>query len=148
VEDASHAAEKGLLSLLLAGGEPASTIRQELAPSDFADPVVRSVVEAVYEGSADAEAVDAAALLDRVAGGPEAALLTELSVLPEALVDGERLCDDYIRTVRRSRIEVRIRELERAIEAAEMTNSDDELLSLVAERQELARRLTELQAPR
>jgi chorismate mutase len=43
---------------------------------------------------------------------------------------------------------MRIRELERAIEAAEMTNSDDELLRLVAERHELARRLTELKAPR
>jgi DNA primase len=148
VEGASVAAQKGLLSLLLAGGAPAETIRSELSPSDFEDPVVRAVVEAAYEGDGGEEPIDAAALLDRMGGPEEAALLTELSVIVDALTDGERLCADYIRTIRRSRIEGRIRELERAIEAAEMTNSDDELLSLIGERQELARRLTELTAPR
>jgi DNA primase len=148
VEAASRAAEKGLLSLLLTGGAPARVVREELEPSDFVDPVVRSIVAAVYEGDAVEGPIDTAALLDRVEGAEEAALLTELSVLSGGVADGERLCDDYIRTVRRSRIELRIREIERAIEAAEMTNSDDELLTLVAERQELARRLTELKAPR
>jgi DNA primase len=148
VEEASIAAEKGLLGLLLAGGAPARAVREELKPEDFEDPVVRAVVRAVYEAGGPGESVDAAALLDRVGKAEEAALLTELSVLSDGLADGERLCDDYIRTIRRSRIEMRIRELERAIEAAEMTNSDDELLKLVAERHELARRLTELKAPR
>lgn len=147
VEAASLAAQKGLLTLLLAGGVPAEVVRSELEPEDFEDPLVRSIVEAVYEESGSG-AIDAAALLDRIADPPAAALLTELSVISDALSDGERLCADYIRTVRRSRIEGRIRELERAIEAAEMTNSDDELLSLIGERQELARRLTELTAPR
>jgi DNA primase len=144
VESAALAAQKGLLSLLLAGGAPAEVIRSELSPVDFEDPIVRSVVEAAYQEYGAGEPIDAAALLDRVGGPEETALLTELSVIVDALTDGERLCDDYIRTIRRSRIEGRIRELERAIEAAEMTNSDDELLSLVGERQELARRLTEL----
>jgi DNA primase len=148
VEDAKAAAEKGLLGLLLLGGTPARVVREELSPEDFEDPIIREVVRAVYEAGPSEEPVDAAALLDRVGGSEEAALLTGLSVAPDGLADGERLCDDYIRTIRRSRIEMRIRELERAIEAAEMTNSDDKLLRLVAERHELARQLAELKAPR
>jgi DNA primase len=148
VEDASLAAEKGLLSLLLCGGAGSRTVREELSPSDFEDPVVRSIVRHVYEGTEPGRPIDTASLLDRLGDAREAALLTELSVVPEGPADGERLCDDYIRTMRRSRIEVRIREIERAIEAAELTNSDDTLLTLIAERQELARRLKELAAPR
>lgn len=146
VEDASLAAQKGLLGLLLAGGAPAEAVRNELSPADFEHPVIRSIVEAAYQAAGADGSIDAAGLLDRV-GTEEAALLTELSVLSEGLTDGDRQCGDYIRTIERTRIEVRIRELERAIEAAEMTNSDDELLTLIAERQELARRLTELTVP-
>jgi DNA primase len=146
VEGAVAAAEKGLLALLLAGGAGAATVRREVEPGDFEDPIVRSIVEAIYEEREPGEDVDAAGLLDRIAGEEQAALLTELSVFPGNTDDGEVLCGDYIRTLRRSRIEVRIRELECAIEAAEMANGDDELLALVAERQELARQLSELTA--
>ena len=58
--------------------------------------------------------------------------------------NGGRVCDDYIRVIRRSAIEAEIAEVDREIETAEMTGDEEKLLTRVAERQELARRLSEL----
>ncbi len=141
IEGAEFTAQKGLLSLLVAGGREAGRIRGELEPSDFSDPVARSVAERVWTAI---DAVDVAALLTAIESPDEARLLTELAVLPPPGRDGARLCDDYIRTIERSRIGERIRSLDLAIQTAEMTESDDRLLVLAAERQDLARRLREL----
>jgi hypothetical protein len=142
--DATSAAERGILGLLLAGGEAAERTRRLLSVDDIGDGVVRSLVLRVFEESEPGEPVDVAALLDRVGSPEEAALLTELSILPVTDVDGARLCGDYIRIVKRTRIEARVRAVDRAIETAEMLGNEDELLSLAAERQDLARRLREL----
>ncbi len=142
IEEAGLAAQKGLLSLLVSGGESAERVRAALKPSDFADTTARAVAELLW----DAGEVDVAALLSGVEGRDETTLMTELAVLAPSVRDGARLCDDYIRTIERSRVEERIRALDREIETAEMTRSDDQLLSLVAERQDLALRLRELTA--
>lgn len=142
--DAASAAERGILGILIAGGEAAERVRGLLAPDDIGDGALRSLTERILEETSPGARVDVAALLDRVGSPEEAALLTELSVLPPVDVDGVRLCDDYIRIVKRTRIEARVRAVDRAIETAEMLGNEGELLSLVAERQELARRLREL----
>ena len=141
IEAAELAAQKGLLSLLVAGGSEAARIRKELEPDDFGDPVARSLAERFWHAPG---AVDVAALLTSIESREEARVLTELAVLAVPGGDGARLCDDYIRTIERSRIDRRIRSLDDAIEAAEMTESDDRLLALAAERQDLARQLREL----
>jgi DNA primase len=141
IEGAEVTAQKGLLSLIVAGGGEVGRIRSELGPSDFSDPVARSVAERIWVAEG---AVDVAALLTAIEDPEEARLLTELAVLPSPGRDGARLCDDYIKTIERSRIGERIRSLDLAIQTAEMTESDDRLMSLAAERQDLARRLREL----
>jgi DNA primase len=140
IEGAKVAAQKGLLSLLVSGGEAADRVRASLSPSDFADGVVRAVAELMW----DQTEVDVAALLSKIEGPDEAALLSELAVSAPSDRDGVRLCDDYIRAIERSRIEESIRSLDREIETAEMTRSDERLLALAAERQGLALRLREL----
>lgn len=141
IESAELSAQKGLLSLLIAGGPEAVRIRSTLDPRDLTDPAVRSLAERIW---ASAGAVDVAALLTSIGSPDETRLLTELAVLPASGRDGARLCDDYIRTIERARIGERIRTLDLAIQTAEMTESDDRLLALAAERQDLARRLREL----
>ncbi|MFH1502020.1 MAG: DNA primase [Candidatus Eisenbacteria bacterium] len=142
IEEAALAAQKGLLSLLVCGGEAAARVRASVSPSDFANAPARALAELMW-GEDEA---DVAALLSRVKDRDEAALLSELAVLAPSHRDGARLCDDYIRTIQRSRIEERIRSLDREIETAEMTRSDERLLTLAAERQDLALRLRELTA--
>lgn len=144
IEDASSAAQKGLLAYLLAGGETARRIWDALDVTDFTDPVIRSVIERITVRGEPGRPVDVAGLVDEIEVPEAVRLLTELSVAPPSDEDGAAACDDYIRTVKRSRVEAEIKAVERAIETAELTNRDDELLSLAAKRQELARRLTEL----
>lgn len=139
---AELAAQKGLLGILLAGGGEAARVRKELSPSDFTEPMLRGLVEKLLaEGSS---AVDVGAFLDRLETPEEAAVVTGISVSVSDDDDGGRVCDDYIRVIRRSAIEAEIVEVDREIEAAEMTGDEEKLLSRVAARQELARRLTEL----
>ncbi len=140
IEDAEVSAQKGLLSLLVCGSEAAARVRNEVTPDDFSDPVARAVAALVW----DVGEVDVASLLSSVEDRDTAGLLAELAVLTPSESDCQRLCDDYIRTIERSRIKARIRSIDRAIETAEMSRSDNELLSLAAERQDLARRLREL----
>jgi hypothetical protein len=138
-DPASLAAQKGLLGLLVQGGDAARRIRGEVAVSEFADPVVRSLAERVY---AAGDAPDVAGLAQGL-GRDAASLLTEVSMAP-AEDDGPRVCEDYIRTVRRLEVEAQIRAVDDEIRAAEMTDDEARLLSGVARRQELARRLSDL----
>lgn len=140
---AELAAQRGLLGLLLSGGEAAERVRTELLPSDFTDPVLRSLAETVMGASTD---LSVAALLDRVDSAEEAAILTEITIAPSDDENGGRACDDYIRAIRRSAIEAEIAAVDREIETAELTGDEEKLLARVAARQELARRLSELSA--
>ncbi len=142
IEEAELKAQKGLLSLVVCGGAPADRIREAVTPEDFTDPVARAAAQLVWEVGE----VDVASLLSSVDDRETTRLLSELAVLTPPESDCLRLCDDYIRTIERSRIKARIRSIDRAIETAEMSRSDEDLLSLAAERQDLARRLRELAA--
>jgi len=140
---AELAAQKGLLGLLLAGGDEAARVRGELEPSDFTDPLMRALAERLM-GEEGAVTVDVRALLDRISSPEEASVITELSVAPSDDDNGGRACDDYIRIIRRSAIETEIGVVDREIETAEMTGDEEKLLARVHARQELARRLREL----
>lgn len=142
IEEAELKAQKGLLSLVVCGGAPADRIREAVTPEDFTDPVARAAAQLVW-GVGE---VDVASLLSSVDDRETTGLLSELAVLTPPESDCLRLCDDYIRTIERSRIKAGIRSIDRAIETAEMSRSDEDLLSLAAERQDLARRLRELAA--
>jgi hypothetical protein len=139
---AELAAQKGLLALLLAGGPESARVREELSVSDFSDPLLRGLAETLM---ADGDApVDVGALLDRLSTPEEAAVITEISVLPADEDDGARVCDDYIRVIRRAAIEAQISAVDREIETAEMTGDEEKLLKRVMARQELAAKLSEL----
>jgi DNA primase len=140
---AERAAQKGLIGVLLAGGDSARRVREELSLSDFTEPVLRALAEAVMAHETE-EAVDVGAMLDRLPSPEEAALLTEISVEQPDDDDGGRACDDYIRVIRRSAIEAEIAAVDREIETAEMTGDEEKLLARAAARQELARKLKEL----
>jgi len=142
IEEAELSAQKGLLSLVVAGGAVARAVREAVTPEIFSDSTARSLAERLWE----ADDVDVAALLSSLDDPEEIGLISELAVLSSDVSDGARLRDDYVRTIERSRIRTRIHTIDRAIETAEMTNSDDELLSLAEERQRLAERLQELAA--
>lgn len=139
-DPASLAAQKGLLGLVIAGGDAARRVRAEVSPSDFTDPHLRTIAERLY---AAGEEIDIAGLAQGL-GREEASLLTEVSMLPADEEDGARLCDDYVRTLRRVVVEAEIRLVDDEIRAAEMTDDEARLLAGVARRQELARRLTDL----
>jgi DNA primase len=140
---AEMAAQKGLLAALLAGGGPAQRVREEMSPSDFIDPTLRSLAERLLGESGDA---NVGALLDTIESPEGRAILTEISIVPFDEDNGERACDDYIRAIRRSAIEAEIAAVDRDIETAELTGDEEKLLARVAARQELARRLSELRA--
>jgi len=136
-----RAAEEGLLALLLAGGRHAECVRRAVRPEEFASEPARSLIGRAWE-SAGREAVDVSALIEPDDGPMVAKLVTELAMreLPE---DGGRLCDDYVRTMRRAQIEREIRVVEEEIRAAELTD-DGALMARVERRLELARELKEL----
>lgn len=137
-------AQKGLLAMLLAGGQDSARIRGELGPRDFEDPLVGALVAHVLENCEAGTRVDASALIAAFEDPACRDLIAELSVLEPEERDGARLCDDYIRTVRRAQVRAEILAVDREIESAEMTDDDAALLSCAARRQELARRLREL----
>ncbi|HYW68256.1 MAG TPA: toprim domain-containing protein, partial [bacterium] len=141
---AELAAQKGLLGVLMAGGEQARRVREELEPSDFQTPLLRGLAENLMAGDAAGEPVDVGALLDRLSTPEEAAVVTGISIAASDDDDGGRVCDDYIRVIRRSAIEAEIAAVDREIETAEMTGDEEKLLARVAARQELARKLSEL----
>ena len=97
-------------------------------------------------GEEASETLDVGALLDRLSSPEEASVITEISVAPPDDHNGVRVCDDYIKIIRRSAIEAEIAAVDREIETAEMTGDEEKLLARVQARQELARRLRELSA--
>jgi len=140
-----RSAEEGLLALLLAGGGHAERVRAAAKPDEFVSDPVRGLVARIWETPGRA-AVDVSRLIEPDDGPGVAKLLTELAMreLPE---DGGRLCDDYIRTKRRAQIEQEIRVGEEEIRAAELTD-DGALMTRVARRLELARKLEDLSGGR
>jgi hypothetical protein len=146
VDGADLRAQKGLLAMLLAGGEAARRVREEMRPDDFSDPTVRLAVETIVRTSAGSDSVDVAALISGVDDPEAATLLSELAVVDPPDRDGGRLCGDYIRVVRRSQLEGEIRAVDREIQTAELSDDEEALLLHVARRQELANRLKELSA--
>lgn len=137
-------AQRGLLATLVAGGPTALEVRRSVEPADFGEAPCRALAEKIYEILDAGAPLDVGGLLDDLDDGAVARLLTEVAVMEEAGEDSGRLCHDYIRTLRRASLEAEIRAVERAIESAEIAGDDGELLSRVARRQELARRLIEL----
>jgi hypothetical protein len=140
-EGALAEAQKGLLGLLLAGGEQAARVREELSPEDFDEGVLRALAERLLSG----DAVEVGAILS-VSSPEEAAVLTAMTVEPIDEDNGSQACDDYIGAMRRARIQAEIEAVEREIETAELTGDDEKLLSRMAARQKLALRLRELAA--
>ncbi len=140
-----RSAQEGLLALLLAGGGHAECVRAVARPDEFISDPVRGLVARIWETPGRA-AADVSALIEPEDGPGVAKLLTELAMreLPE---DGGRLCDDYIRTMRRAQIEEEIRVVEEEIRAAELTD-DGALMARVERRLELARKLEELSGGR
>lgn len=131
--------------MLLAGGSYADCVRARATLEDFISEPVRGLIERIWD-SGSRGAVDVSALIG-ADDAPEAAeLITELALreLPE---DGGRLCDDYIGTMKRARIEQEIRVVEEEIRAAELTD-DGALMARVGRRLELARMLEELSGGR
>jgi len=147
IEGAALAAQKGLLVILLQGGDAAALVAASVSPEDFEDPTLRNMAERLLSAPTG-EPVDVSALVGEVEDAAMRAVLTELSVVSTEGRDGGRLCDDYIRTVRKTKIEVEIRSVERLIRTAEMTDDQNELLTQVARRQELARQLSDLSTER
>jgi len=144
ISGATRAAERGLLALLLAGGEGAARVTSLVTTDDFADPGLRAIAGRILPGLSDGGPVDVSALVGELGDAGQGALLTELTLASGEGRDGERLSGDYIRTIRRAKIETEIKAVERRIRTAEMTDDEDELLAQVARRHELARRLREL----
>mgnify|MGYP001149042356 CR=1 FL=1 len=130
--------------MLLAGGQDSARIRDELSSRDFEDPLVGALAAHVLDNCEAGTRVDASALLAVLEDLSCRDLIAELSVLEPEERDGARLCDDYIRTVRRAQVRAEIRAVDREIESAEMTDDEAALLSCAARRQELAGRLREL----
>ena len=120
-------------------------MRAAAKPEEFISDPARGFVARIWEAPGRA-AVDVSALIEPDDGPEVAKLITELAMreLPE---DGGRLCDDYIRTMRRAQIEEEIRVVEEEIRAAELTD-DGALMALVERRLELARKLKDLSGGR
>ncbi len=145
---AHYAAQKGLLGLLLAGGEGAEYVRSHISASEFTNPDIRTLVERILAGSTSESQVDIAALIDPEDDSVPAVLLTELTVSESSQRDGSRLCDDYIGVIRKTQIEGRIRDVDKEIRAAELTGDERRATEAVVRRQELAQELSALSSDR
>jgi len=145
---AHYRAQKGLLGLLLAGGEGAECVRSHLEVDDFTNPDIRVLVERILAGSTSEDPVDIAALIDPEDDSELAVLLTELAVREQSEKDGGRLCDDYIGVIRKAQIEGRIRDVDTEIRAAELTGDERRATEAMVRRQELAQQLSALSSDR
>ena len=143
---AELAAQKGLLGMLIRSTDDARALLERIAPDEFSDPTIRSVVERISGSVSRGDPIDVSALIDDLSEDRARVLLAEISVESEAPEYGDRLCDDYIRALRRSGVRREIAEIERRIRTAEMTDDEGALISCITRRQELARRLSELSA--
>ncbi len=145
---AYYAAQKGLLGLLLAGGEGAERVRSCLEEGDFTDPGIRILAERILAGSVSEGPIDIAALIDPRDDRSLAVLLTELTVLDPVERNGGRLCDDYIGVIRKTKIEGQIRDVDKEIRAAELTGDEQRATEAIIRRQELAQLLSGLSSDR
>ena len=145
---AHYAAQKGLLGLLLAGGEGAERVRSCLEASDLTHPEIRILAERILAGPASEDPIDIAALVDPRDDRSLAVLLTELTVLDPVERDGGRLCDDYIGVIRKTQIEGQIRDVDKEIRAAELTGDEERATEAIIRRQELAQLLSGLSSDR
>ncbi|MBD3367577.1 MAG: DNA primase [Candidatus Eisenbacteria bacterium] len=146
VLSAAAEAEKGLLAIALDGGTKAQRVCESVTAEDFVDPLARSIAELALARTRAGASLDAASLVDELENEDAADLLAEIAAMEISGEDGERLCDDYIRAFRRTKLQQEIGDAERAIRSAEMAGDEDALISSMALRQELARRLAELSA--
>jgi len=142
---AALAARKGLLAIVIRGGDEAVEVAGLVEPVDFEEDGLHLVAELVLNAGSPGEPIDVAGLVGDVYDETRA-LLTEITLVPVDESDGGRLSADYIRTVRRSKIDAEIRSVERRIRSAELSGDEEELLVQVTRRQELARQLAELAA--
>ncbi len=145
---AHYIAQKGLLGLLLAGGEGAERVRSCLEASDLTHPEIRMLAERILAGPASEDPIDIAALVDPRDDRSLAVLLTELTVLDPVERDGGRLCDDYIGVIRKAQIEGQIRDVDKEIRAAELTGDEERATEAIIRRQELAQLLSGLSSDR
>ncbi len=148
IAGAHYAAQKGLLGLLLGGGEGAEQARSCLEAGDFTHPGIRILAERILAGPASEDPVDIAALIDPRDDRSLAVLLTELTVLEPVERNGGRLCDDYIGVIRKIQIEGQIRDVDKEIRAAELTGDEQRATEAIIRRQELAQLLSGLSSDR
>jgi hypothetical protein len=119
-------------------------VRELITPDDFGDPTARSLAERLLASASGDAPPDVASMIGELVGSEGGRLLAELSAECRENQNGDRLCGDYVRTIRKRQLEEEVRRIDSAIRAAEMTDDEVRLDSLMEQRQELAARLMEL----
>ncbi|MGE5173626.1 MAG: DNA primase [Betaproteobacteria bacterium] len=132
-------AEESLIHLMLKDEKIARSLRGQIRPQDFTDPLFRRAAERIFEVLRSKGALELRSLLDE--GDEELnGLLSHYAVLERVYEDPEKSCRDCVDFIKQQDPEKKIKLLSKAIQAAEARGDRAEFIRLTKEQQELSRR--------
>jgi DNA primase len=132
-------AEETLIHLMLKDASIALSIKDQMKPEDFTDPLFQRAAKRIFGALDDQGRFDTSAL---VRDGDEDLknLISHYSVLEMVYDDQAKSCRDCIDLIKQKDPEKRIKLLNKAIEEAEVRGDRAEFVRLSKEHQELSRR--------
>ncbi len=136
--------EKSILSLLIDFPEYQDRLFEAVSPSDFEDPLVRQLVEAIFDKRSKGLDFSVSSLLSEIDDPETRSFLTSISVSEELSANPGKVIDDYIASIKRKRISKEIESLRVEIRIAEKEGDAEKLRQLLKKRQELANELNSL----
>lgn len=129
-------AEEILIHLMLRDEKTALNMREEIRPEEFTDPLFRRAAERIYTVLENSGKLDSAALLS----GDDEELNNLVSHYTVLDAEYEGTSAELVGRIRMQNHERRIREIERAIKAAEARGDVDEVNRLIEEQNKLGRK--------
>ncbi len=132
-------AEESLIHLMLRDEKIAQSLRGQIRPQDFTDPLFRRAVERIFEVLRSKGSLELRSLLRE--GDEELnVLLSHYAVLERVYEDPEKSCRDCVDFIKQQDPEKKIKLLSKAIQEAEARGDRAEFVRLTKEQQELSRR--------
>ena len=132
-------AEETLIHLMLKDADIARTLKGQIEPEDFTDPLFRRAVQHVFAFLEKTDRLDSGTLLT---DGDEELnnLISHYSVLEREYEDPQKNCRDCVELIKQADPEKKMKQIVKALKEADSTGNAEEYKRLLQMQQQLSRR--------
>lgn len=136
---AEETAEHGLLRIILTDTNYLKRTMEELTPDDFQNPDAREIATVIFQLQEDEQFLSSSLIIDHLRNTEAKNLVSLLSVEEPPAEERHDLFEGYLRFMKQDRIARKLAEVREQMKKAQKEGREEQVLTLMAQFQELSR---------